>query len=164
MPARPAMPPTAESKDARCALLAAIVKCWPTMEKFAAELGVDKSTVKRWLDGTNAFGWDTIYAALELAGRRWPAEMPRIFRLLASQVGAPVTVDLAATDAPSDHGDWVEELEDEAATDHAIHTAVRTGNHEALDAAIEAARVELDQQRAAGHQEIERRRGLWAAG
>jgi hypothetical protein len=147
----PAIPETTAAAAARCGILLAVANLWPTHERFAAAMGVSKGTVSRWLSGDLVFGWPVLFSAVSHAAALHPAAMPAIFKLLASEVGAPVkvlpTVELVG-------GDLLTEIGDEAKADAAVHSALLDLDLDRFDSAIDQKHTEAEQLRTAGRAHI----------
>lgn len=116
-------------------LLAAGADPWARLEDLGAALGIDRSTVSKYMSGTRSVAWHVVVAALRRTARRHPEAVPGIVETLAREV-----LDV--------RGRWVPESDEPTGTFEDENADVTLAQAELMRARREGAQPKLVMERA----------------
>jgi transcriptional regulator with XRE-family HTH domain len=134
-----------------------VVRYWGKADALAEEIGVDESTVNRWLTGKRTPGVDDLHRIVAVTLASSPDDKAVLARwLVDALVGGQLQV-LSKVPDPTPRP-YLKEVRDAREVQNQFDEAVDSLDDDAVDAAWDRGREELDQQRSAAHQEITRRR------
>lgn len=109
-------------------LLARAADPWSRIEDLGAVLGLDRSTVSKYISGARGVAWHVVVAALRRTARRHPEAVPGIVEALAAEVLDARGRWVPESDEPT--GSFLDESTDVTVAQGELAQAVRSGRPE----------------------------------